>query len=59
MDAGFNYQFSGVRMATSLTGAGSYQKTAIADDAKIQRRVAWKTGNELSHDFDRLQTHIQ
>ncbi len=26
MDAGFNYQFSGVRMATSLTGAGSYQK---------------------------------
>ena len=21
--------------------------------------VAWKTGNELSHDFDRLQTHIQ
>ena len=39
MDAGFNYQFSGVRMATSLTGAGSYQKTAIADDAKIQ--AAW------------------
>ena len=39
MDAGFNYQFSGVRMATSLTGADSYQKTAIADDAKIQ--AAW------------------
>ena len=38
-NAGFNYQFSGVRMATSLTGAGSYQKTAIADDAKIQ--AAW------------------
>ena len=36
MDAGFNYQFSGVRMATSLTGAGSYQKTAIAEDANIQ-----------------------
>ena len=39
MDAGFNYQFSGVRMATSLTGAGSYQKTAIAEDANIQ--TAW------------------
>lgn len=38
-DAGFNYQFSGVRMATSLTGAGSYQKTAIASDDKIQ--AAW------------------
>lgn len=38
-NAGFNYQFSGVRMATSLTGAGSYQKTAIAEDAKIQ--AAW------------------
>ena len=38
-NAGFNYQFSGVRMATSLTGADSYQKTAIADDAKIQ--AAW------------------
>ena len=35
-NAGFNYQFSGVRMATSLTGAGSYQKTAIAEDANIQ-----------------------
>lgn len=38
-NAGFNYQFSGVRMATSLTGAGSYQKTAIAEDANIQ--TAW------------------
>lgn len=38
-DAGFNYQFSGVRMATSLTGAGSYQKTAIANEANIQ--AAW------------------
>ena len=38
-NAGFNYQFSGVRMATSLTGAGSYQKTAIAEDANIQ--PAW------------------
>ena len=28
-NAGFNYQFSGVRMATSLTGAGSYQKMPI------------------------------
>ena len=36
-NAGFNYQFSG--MATSLTGAGSYQKTAIAEDANIQ--TAW------------------
>ena len=35
-NAGLNYQFSGVRMATSLTGAGSYQKTAIAEDANIQ-----------------------
>lgn len=35
-NAGFNYQFSGVRMAPSLTGAGSYQKTAIAEDANIQ-----------------------
>ena len=38
-NAGFNYQCSGVRMATSLTGAGSYQKTAIAEDANIQ--TAW------------------
>ena len=38
-NAGVNYQFSGVRMATSLTGAGSYQKTAIAEDANIQ--TAW------------------
>ena len=38
-NAGFNYQFSGVRMATSLTGAGSYQKKAIAEDANIQ--TAW------------------
>lgn len=38
-DAGFNYQFSGVRMATSLTGAGSYQKTAIASEDNIQ--AAW------------------
>lgn len=38
-DAGFNYQFSGVRMATSLTGAGSYQKTVISGDANIQ--AAW------------------
>lgn len=38
-NAGFNYQFSGVRMATSLTGASSYQKTAIAEDANIQ--TAW------------------
>lgn len=38
-NAGFNYQFSGVRMATSLTGAGSYQKTAIAEDTNIQ--TAW------------------
>ena len=38
-EAGFNYQFSGVRMATSLTGAGSYQKTAIASEDNIQ--AAW------------------
>lgn len=38
-NAGFNYQFSGVRMATSLTGAGSYQKTAIAGENNIQ--AAW------------------
>lgn len=38
-NAGFNYRFSGVRMATSLTGAGSYQKTAIASEDNIQ--AAW------------------
>lgn len=38
-NAGFNYQFSGVRMATSLTGAGSYQKTTIASEDNIQ--AAW------------------
>ena len=41
-NAGFNYQFSGVRMATSLTGAGSYQKTAIAEDANIQTALHGK-----------------
>lgn len=35
-EAGFNYQFSGVRMATSLTGVGSYQKTAIGSEDNIQ-----------------------
>ncbi len=38
-NAGFNYQFSGVRMATSLTGAKNKKKTAIAEDANIQ--TAW------------------
>lgn len=46
-DAGFNYQFSGVRMATSLTGAGSYQKTAIASDDKIQ--TAWHGKPAMSY----------
>lgn len=39
-NAGFNYRFSGVRMVTSLTGAGSYQKTAIASEDNIQ--AAWQ-----------------
>ena len=58
MDAGFNYQFSGVRMATSLTGAGSYQKTAIAE-VPIFKLHGTETGNELSYDFDCLQARIQ
>ena len=35
-DAGFNYQFSGVRMASNFTAAPSYQKTTISSSTSTK-----------------------